>query len=72
MYARAIDLTCAAIRIEPLYEPAHAALISAHLLEGSRPAALRQFHVYERLLAEELGLPPSEQLLELVLPLRTA
>jgi DNA-binding SARP family transcriptional activator len=56
----------AAVRAEPLRESAQRALIAAHLAEGNCGEALDQFKSYERLLASELGLCPSAQMLELV------
>jgi len=61
-YARAIDVACAAIRVEPLHESAHAALIAAHMAEGNRTEAIRHFRAYTRLLDEEAGLEPSSRL----------
>ncbi|HYO40432.1 MAG TPA: bacterial transcriptional activator domain-containing protein [Nocardioidaceae bacterium] len=43
--------------------------MAVHLAEGNPAEALRQFHVYRRLLAHELGLPPSAAIRELVRPL---
>lgn len=64
-YARAIDIACAAIRIEPLHESAHAALISAHVAEGNRTEAIRHFRAYSQLLDDELGLTPAPELADL-------
>lgn len=61
-YGRAIDVACAAVRIEPLHESAHAALIAAHMAEGNRTEALRQYRAYARLLDDEVGLEPSSRL----------
>jgi DNA-binding SARP family transcriptional activator len=66
LFARAIDVACAAIRIEPLHESAHAALIAAHMAEGNRTEAIRHFRSYSRLLADETGLAPSPQLEQLI------
>lgn len=62
LFGRAIDVACAAIRVEPLHESAHAALITAHMAEGNRTEAIRHFRSYSRLLAEETGLSPSPRL----------
>jgi len=59
-----------AVRSEPLRETAHRRVIEVHLAEGNYSEALRQFQGYEQLLAEELGLPPSPAIEELVAPLR--
>ena len=61
-YARAVDAAYAAIAIEPLYESAQAALIAAHLAEGNRTEAIRQFTAFRRLLYDETGLAPSPSL----------
>lgn len=66
LFARAIDVACAAIRVEPLHETAHAALISAHMAEGNRTEAIRHFHTYTRQLAAETGLSPSTHLAGLI------
>jgi DNA-binding SARP family transcriptional activator len=58
-----------AVRSEPLRETAHRRVIEVHLAEGNYSEALRQFHGYEQLLADELGLPPSPAIEELVAPL---
>jgi hypothetical protein len=44
-------------------------VIAVHLAEGNAAEALRQYHVYRRLLALELGLPPSPSIRQLVAPL---
>src|SRR5262249_40788444 len=70
-YARAVDAAYAAIAVEPLYESAQAALIAAHLAEGNRIEAIRQFTAFRRLLYDETGLAPSPSLfkeLESALP----
>jgi DNA-binding SARP family transcriptional activator len=58
-YGRAIDAAYAAIAVEPLLESARAALIEAHLAEGNRAEALRQYRAFRRLLHDETGLAPS-------------
>ncbi len=54
-------------RSRALRESAYGALIRAHLAEGNRAEAAHQLEVYRRLLADELGLSPSVQLMSLVL-----
>jgi DNA-binding SARP family transcriptional activator len=66
LFGRAIDVACAAIRVEPLHESAHAALIAAHIAEGNRTEAIRHFRSYSRLLADETGLAPSPRLEQLI------
>jgi DNA-binding SARP family transcriptional activator len=59
-HADAIQAALAAVRVEPLRETAHRTLIRAHLAEGNRCEARRQFQECQRLLREELGVEPSE------------
>jgi len=68
-HSRALTVALAAVQADPLRETAHRAVIAVHLAEGNPAEALRQFHVYRRLLAHELGLPPSPAIRELVGPL---
>jgi DNA-binding SARP family transcriptional activator len=67
-YALAIDTAYAAIGAEPLHEAARAALIQAHLSEGDRAEALRQYATYRDLLLREVGLTPSAELTALLTP----
>jgi DNA-binding SARP family transcriptional activator len=61
-HAEAIDAGLAAVRAEPLRESAQRALIQAHLAEGNRWEAVRQYQRCRRLLLDELGLEPSPEL----------
>jgi DNA-binding SARP family transcriptional activator len=61
-YAAAVEVGLAAVAAEPLRETAHRALIVAHLAEGNRAEALRQFQMYRDLIWAELGVGPSPQL----------
>jgi DNA-binding SARP family transcriptional activator len=65
-FGAAIDAAYGAIAAEPLRESAHAVLIQAHVAEGNRAEAARQFGLYRRLLRDELGLDPSPDLEALV------
>jgi DNA-binding SARP family transcriptional activator len=65
-HAEAIQAALAAVRLEPLRETAHAALIKAHLAEGNRSEALRQFCRCRNVLAAELAVEPSESIRKLV------
>ena len=58
-FGRAIEAGLAALAVEPFHESGHAALISAHLREGNRAEAIRQYEAYARLMEQELHLPPS-------------
>jgi DNA-binding SARP family transcriptional activator len=68
-HAAALMAALAAVQADPLRESAHRQVIAVHLDEGNPAEALRQFHVYRRMLAYELGLPPSPAIRELVAPL---
>jgi len=65
-YGRAIEAGLAAVESEPLRESAHHALICVHLAQGNRSEAIRQYRSYTRLMADELGLPPSPQMEALI------
>ncbi len=64
--AEAIEAGLAVVAAEPLRESAHRALIRAHLAEGNRAEALRQFALYGRLMRDDLGLEPSPEIAALV------
>ncbi|MFB7449652.1 BTAD domain-containing putative transcriptional regulator [Streptomyces sp. NPDC056194] len=57
--ALALEAALANIRIEPLRESAHRAVVSAHLAEGNLNEALRHYHAFQHLLRAELGVEPS-------------
>ena len=59
-YGKAIELGLAAVAGEPLRESAHRAVMQAHLAEGNRHEALRQYVLCRHVL-EPLGLTPSEE-----------
>lgn len=61
-YAAAVEAGLACVAAEPLRESAHRALIGAHLREGNRVEAIRQFRLYEALVLDELGVEPSAAL----------
>ena len=61
----AVEAGLAAVAAEPLRESAHRALIAAHLAEGNRSEAIRQFEFYRMLLRKELGLEPSAMMASL-------
>lgn len=65
-HAEAIQAALAAVRLEPLRETAHAALIRAYLAEGNRSEALRQFSRFRANLEAELGVEPSEPVRQLI------
>jgi DNA-binding SARP family transcriptional activator len=59
-YASAIEVGLAAVASEPLRETAHRAVMRAHLAEGNRAEALRQYALCRRAL-KTLGLRPSTE-----------
>jgi len=65
-FAPAICAGLAAVNGEPLRESAHRVLIKAHLAEGNRGEAIRQYRHYRALLRKELDLEPSTHLTELM------
>lgn len=65
----ALDAALGAVRCEPLRESAHRRVIEVHLVEGNQAAALRQYDSYRHRLADELGLPPSPEIRQLMAPL---
>jgi DNA-binding SARP family transcriptional activator len=68
-FGAAVQAGLAAVAGEPLRESAHRTLIQAHLSEGNPGEAVRQYHLYRRLLAGELALEPSAAIRGLVQPL---
>ena len=65
-FGPAIEVGMAAVSAEPLRESAHRRLIEAHLAEGNRGEAIRQYGLCRRLLRDRLGLGPSAQLEDLI------
>ncbi len=65
-HAEAIQAALAVVRLEPLRETGHATLIRAHLAEGNRSEARRQFYRCRDLLAAELAVEPSESIRQLI------
>lgn len=61
-FGEAVEAGMGAVRIEPLRESAHKALIETHLGEGNRPEAVRQYARYRKLLWDELQLRPSPEI----------
>ena len=58
-YALAVEAGNAAVQAEPLRESARRALVSAHVADGNRGEAIRQYLDYRRVLWQELRLLPS-------------
>ena len=65
-FALAIEAGMAAVAADPLRESAHRRVIEAHLAEGNRGEAMRQYRLCSRLLRDRLGLAPSTELASLV------
>jgi DNA-binding SARP family transcriptional activator len=66
LFADAVDLALTAVGVEPLRESAQGVLIEAHLAEGNFAEARRAYVSYSEMLAEELGVSPSVELVEMV------
>jgi|SRR5579859_1160724 len=65
-FAEAIEAGMAAVRAEPLRESANRCLIRAHLAEGNRIEARRQYERFQKVLRTELKESPSSDLENLV------
>jgi DNA-binding SARP family transcriptional activator len=61
-YARGIAAGLASVASEPTRESAHRAVMTAHLLEGNRMEAIRQYHAYIAMARAEMGIGPSDHL----------
>jgi DNA-binding SARP family transcriptional activator len=64
-YARALELACRQLEMEPWWEEAHQQLIRLLALSGHRTDALAQYEKCRRVLAEELDAEPSLETTEL-------
>lgn len=65
-YGRALDSAIRAVRIEPMRESAHRAVIEVHLAESNVAEAVREYGAFRQLLLEEIGVGPSPALQDLV------
>jgi DNA-binding SARP family transcriptional activator len=63
---QAIEAGFAAVTADPFRESGHRALIRAHMREGNRSEAIRQYLLYRRILDEELGIEPTVGLTQLL------
>jgi DNA-binding SARP family transcriptional activator len=61
-HAEATQAGIAAVTVEPLRESAHRALMRAHLADGNRGEAIREYRLFALLLHRELGVRPSPQI----------
>jgi len=62
----AVLAALAAVSADPLRESAHRAVIKVHLAEGNVAEAIRQLRRCERLMIDEVGVPPSPSLAALI------
>jgi predicted ATPase/DNA-binding SARP family transcriptional activator len=60
-FERAIAYARRWLALDPLHEPVHCCLMRLYAWSGQRAAALRQYGECERILREELGVPPEEE-----------
>ena len=60
-HAPAIELARRWLALDPFHEPAHRHLMKLYARAGQAAAALRQYQLLERTLAEELDVPPSAE-----------
>jgi len=65
-HSEGIQAALAAIRLEPLRETAHRALIETYLLEGNWFEARRHFEQCKQLFIDELGVEPSDSISRLL------
>jgi DNA-binding SARP family transcriptional activator len=65
-YGEAVQAAYAAVRTEPLRESAHRAVVRVHLAEGNVVEAVRAYGAFRAMLADELGVPPTDQMDDLV------
>jgi DNA-binding SARP family transcriptional activator len=69
-YSDAADAALLAMQAEPLRESAHGMIIRIHLARGNQSDALAAYDSYRKLLLEELGLEPTDQLSGLIANIR--
>lgn len=60
-YALALEAALASVRLEPLRESAHRAVVAVHLAEHNLGEAVRHYETYRVLLRAELGIEPSDR-----------
>jgi DNA-binding SARP family transcriptional activator len=65
-HAAALEAAYAAVQLEPLRESAHRTVVRVHLAEGNVVEAVRAYDAFRALLAQELGVGPTEQMARLV------
>jgi DNA-binding SARP family transcriptional activator len=65
-YGQAVEAGLAAVADDPLRESPHRAVIRAHIAEGNPVEARRQYELFRKLLAAQLGMQPSASMSRLV------
>jgi DNA-binding SARP family transcriptional activator len=65
-YGEALDAAYCAVRGDPLRESAQRIVVGVHLAEGNVAHAIERYRAFRDLLRRELGLPPSDQMEDLV------
>jgi DNA-binding SARP family transcriptional activator len=65
-FAAAVDIGLAAVGADPLRESSRRALIAAHLAEGNRHEALREYATFRRVLLDEVNAVPSAEMEALI------
>ena len=65
-YGEAVQAAHAAVAVEPLRESAHRLVVRVHLAEGNVVEAMAAFESFQAMLAEELGVAPTQRMRELV------
>lgn len=65
-HALALEAALESVRIEPLRESAHRAVVSVHLAERNVAEAVRHFEAFRRLVHKELGVQPSARFASMV------
>jgi DNA-binding SARP family transcriptional activator len=68
-YTGALVAALASVDAEPYRETAHRLVIQIHIAEGNNAQAMRAYRAYRSLVIDELGIPPSSQMDDLVAPL---
>lgn len=67
-HVAALEAAFIAVRLEPLRESAHRAVVAVHVAEGNVCEAIRHYDAYRVLLDRELGVEPSERLVGMLPP----
>ncbi len=62
LFSEAFEAGAAAVRLAPLRESAHRAVIEVHLAEGNYAEAVRQYDAYRAIIFDAFGVEPSESL----------